>query len=81
MTYIEIIEKYIKEGYIGENNTCNGKCIKCGECCSNVLPLDQEDADRIQEYVFEHNIFPQKHMLVMRHKLQCPYYQGGEKRL
>ena len=43
------------------------------------LPLDQEDADRIQDFVFKNQIYPQKHMLVMRSKLQCPYYRGGEK--
>lgn len=77
MTYQECIKKYIDEGYIGHNNTCNGRCIKCGECCGNVLPLDQEDADRIQEYVIKHNIFPQRQILVMCNKLQCPYYTGN----
>ena len=79
MTYQEIIEKYLKEGYIGENNTCNGKCTKCGECCGTVLPLSQEDVDQIVEYVFKNNIYINKYMLVMRNKMQCPYYRGGEK--
>lgn len=77
MTFNECIDRYIKEGYIGNDNTCNGKCSKCGECCGIVLPLDQEDAEKIQDYVVEHRIFPQRQMLVMKGKLQCPYYTGN----
>lgn len=55
-----------------------GKCTKCGECCGSVLPITQEDADRIQEYVFENDIKPQKYMLVMQNRLSCPYYTGNK---
>lgn len=79
MNFKEHLEAVIEKGYKGKNNTCNGKCSKCGECCGIVLPLDQEDVDRIQEYVFKNKIFINKFMLVMRQKLQCPYYKGGEK--
>lgn len=76
MTYQENIKKYIQEGYIGKDLTCNGKCTKCGECCGSILPIDQEDANKIQDYVVEHQIFLQRQMLVMCQKLQCPYYTG-----
>lgn len=80
MTFSECIEKYIKEDYIGTDNTCNGKCSKCGECCGIVLPLDQEDANNIQNYVVEHRIFPQKQIRVMTNKWQCPYYTGNKEK-
>ena len=76
MTFSDCIEKYIKERYVGIDNTCNGKCSKCGECCAIVLPIDQDDANKIQKYVVEHKIFPQKHLAIMTNKLQCPYYTG-----
>ena len=75
---MNVLKKQLKNGYIGIDNTYNGKCSKCGECCGIILPLDQEDADKIVEYVSKNNIFPQKQKLVMERKLQCPYYTGNK---
>lgn len=58
------------------NCSINGKCSKCGECCSNFLPISQSEIDKIQKYVIEHKIRPQKQMLVMRNTLTCPYFDG-----
>ena len=80
MTYIECIEKYVKEGYSVIDNTCNEKCTKCGECCGIVLPMDQDDANKIQEYVIKHKIFPQRHLKIMTNKWQCPYYNGDKEK-
>lgn len=80
MTFQECIKKYIKEDYTGKDNTCNGRCIKCGECCGIILPLDQDDADKIQDYVIKNNIHIQRTMLVMANKLQCPYYTGNKEK-
>jgi len=76
----ECIEKCIKEGYVGIDNTCNGECSKCGECCGIVLPIDQEDANKIQEYVIKNKIFTQKQLRVMTGKWQCPYYTGNKEK-
>lgn len=80
MTYQEIIQKYVQEGYVGQDNTCNGKCTKCGECCGTVLPLDEEDGKRIQDYIYKNKILINRYMLVMRSKLQCPYYNGDKEK-
>ena len=80
MTYQENIKRIINAKSYSEvvqDNTCNGICSKCGECCGNILPIDQEDADKIQEYVVKNKIFPQKQHLIMTRKLQCPYYTGN----
>lgn len=67
---------------LGKNNlgikdlSCNGKCTKCGECCSNLLPVTQNEIDIIQRYVVAKNIKPQKQVLIMQQKLQCPYFDG-----
>lgn len=57
-----------------------GKCTKCGECCGSVLPITQEDADRMQEYIYKNGIKPQKYMLVMQNRLSCPYYTGNREK-
>lgn len=80
MTFRESLIKYIQEGYVGVDNTCNGKCSKCGECCGTVLPIDQEDANRIQEYVFKNKILINRFLLIMTRKLQCPYYNGNKEK-
>jgi Fe-S-cluster containining protein len=80
MTIFELIDKSIREGYTGTDNTCNGKCTKCGECCGTILPIDQEDADRIVQYVFKNKVFINRFILVMKGKLQCPYYNGNQEK-
>lgn len=54
----------------------NGRCTKCGECCSNFLPVSQSEIDLIQKYVIENNIHPAKEMLIMKNSLTCPYFNG-----
>lgn len=75
-TITEIIRN-IAEGNvkITDNSIC-GNCSKCGECCTNFLPVTQKEIDEIQKYVIKNNIRPQKQMLVMQKRLSCPYYDG-----
>ena len=80
MTYRDIIQMTIEEGYMGKDFTCNGICSKCGECCGAILPLDQEDVDKIEKYVLANEIYSNKNILVMQNKLQCPYYTGNREK-
>lgn len=80
MTYKDIIKMTIEEGYLGIDNTCNGICSKCGECCGAILPLDQEDVDEISDYVLENKIHSIAATLIMQNKLQCPYYTGNKEK-
>lgn len=80
MNYKDLINIAIPNKYKSIDLTMNGTCRKCGECCSSLLPIDQEDVDMICEYVVTHNIFPQRHILVMQNKLQCPYYTGNKEK-
>ena len=59
-----------------KNCSINGKCSKCGECCSNILPVCQKELYTIADYVMEHNIKPQWQLLTMQNKLMCPYFDG-----
>lgn len=58
------------------DNSFLGKCSKCGECCTNFLPISQKEVDIIQKYVINNKIRPQTHILVMQNRLTCPYYDG-----
>lgn len=75
------IQETIQELIFGSINnivdcSINGQCSKCGECCSNFLPVSQNEVDKIQKYVIENKIRPQKQMLVMKKTLTCPYFDG-----
>lgn len=80
MEFKEIMEKFVNGKYKPINFTCNGKCSKCGECCGVILPIDQEDADIMQNFIIKNKIFPQKQKLVMEQKWQCPYYTGNKEK-
>ena len=60
---------------ITDNSIC-GQCSKCGECCTNFLPVTQKEVEAMQDYVIANKIRPQKQMLVMQNRLTCPYYDG-----
>lgn len=76
-TTISEIVKTIAEGKVKiTNNSCGEQCSKCGECCTNFLPISQKEIETIQKYVIANNIRPQKQMLVMQNRLTCPYYNG-----
>ena len=76
-TTIEEILKTVLSGTakITDNSIC-GQCSKCGECCTNFLPVTQKEVETIQDYVIANKIRPQKQMLVMQNRLTCPYYNG-----
>lgn len=75
-TIKEIVETIINGNVkITDNSVC-GKCSKCGECCTNLLPISQKELDTIQKYVIDNKIRPQTQMLVMQNRSTCPYYNG-----
>lgn len=56
-----------------QDNTQKGKCIKCGGCCSNLLPLSLAEIERIRAYIAEHQIS------MHGHDPDCPFL-NAEKR-
>lgn len=75
-TLKEIIEHIIRGDLKITDNSCCGKCSNCGECCTNILPVTQEEIDTIAKYVIKNKLRPQKQILVMQNRLTCPYYNG-----
>lgn len=40
--------------------TDNGKCVGCGACCSNFLPISGKEAKEIRRYIKKHHIMPKE---------------------
>lgn len=38
------------------NNCISGKCTKCGQCCTDFIPLKLKEVDTLKKYIAEHNI-------------------------
>ena len=75
-TIEEMLKTVLSEtAKITDNSIC-GQCSKCGECCTNLLPVSQKEVDIMQRYVIANKIRPQTQMLVMQNRLTCPYYNG-----
>lgn len=56
------------------NFTKDGKCTKCGNCCTALLPMTKEELKTIQRYV------KRKHIKIVEHKdkdvqfdITCPF--------
>lgn len=75
-TITEIIKNIVEGNVKITDNSIYGNCSKCGECCTNFLPVTQKEINEIQKYVIENKIRPQTQILVMQNKLSCPYYNG-----
>lgn len=75
-TLEEIYEKIFSGTVQITDNSICGKCSKCGECCTNFLPISKKEVFSISNYVVKNGIKPQKHILVMQNRLSCPYYDG-----
>lgn len=53
--------------------TKNGKCSGCGNCCSDLLPVTDEELEVIRKYVKKHRIKSQVPKVVNGVYLMCPF--------
>lgn len=58
------------------DNTCNGECSRCGDCCGLFVPFNDDDLERIKTYVEKHNIkqFDRIDKLTGAFKAHCCFY-------
>jgi len=56
------------------DNTCMGRCSRCGECCALFIPFTDRDVTRIKKYVKKHKIEPQNRDVAEGFKSQCCFY-------
>ena len=64
------------------NNTCNGNCSRCGECCGLFVPFNDKDIEIIKKYVEENNIKPQNRLNKMTggFEARCCFYDIHNKK-
>lgn len=61
--------------------TDNGKCTQCGNCCSNLLPMTDNEIDAIRKYIKKHNIKEHRHILPLAEPtldLTCPFLNDSK---
>lgn len=59
-----------------QDYTVKGKCPKnCGKCCSSILPLSQNEADKINKYLKDHEVKFHNHNVIFLDTYQdiCPF--------
>ena len=72
-------EKFLNDLDKGVYNfTKNGKCIKCGNCCTALLPVSKAEIKILQRYVKKHRIQKENHADVDL-DLTCPFYDTKKK--
>lgn len=59
-------------------NCVNGKCVGCGNCCTELLPLTLKEVETIRKYVKEHKIKPYSEIFFELNgmpstNLMCPF--------
>lgn len=53
--------------------TKDGECIRCGQCCTEILPLTNEEMRQIRNYVMRHHIRNQHlRVLNVQRDITCP---------
>ena len=62
--------------------TCNGKCTGCGGCCSNILPMTEDEIRIIRNYIKRYNIKEQKRLIPTVNPnldMTCPFLDNSKK--
>ena len=54
-----------------------GNCSRCGECCGDILHLDDEEIQRIDDYIKEHKVYQ---LNKGENNLRCPFRDDFLKR-
>ena len=62
------------------NCTVNGECSNCGACCSDFLPMSDEEVKRIKRYIKKHGIKEQRHNFVDGLDFTCPFRDDANKK-
>lgn len=63
------------------NLTCNGKCTGCGECCSNLLPMTEEEIETIKKHIKRYNIKENKYLVPLVNPIldmTCPFLDDSK---
>lgn len=75
------MKEYIESDKNVENFTTDGVCSKCGQCCGAILPVTQQEIDRIKKYIAKNNIKPVQTLKIFATRttdMTCPFYSKNE---
>ena len=64
------------------NFTKDGKCVQCGACCSNFLPMTDREIRIIRAYIKKNGIKPHDHVVPFAGRIEdwtCPFLDGGKR--
>ena len=62
--------------------TDNGKCTQCGQCCSNLLVMIDEEIAIIRKYIKRHQIKEHRHLIPLTNlaiDMTCPFLNDSKK--
>lgn len=62
------------------NYTDNGKCINCGNCCTSLLPVTNDELKAIKRYIKKKHIKPYPRHKDVSFDLTCPFRNDVEKK-
>lgn len=83
MTKAKQFEEYLQDMNNGLYDfTKNGKCTGCGACCSNLLPMTDDEIRTIRKYIKSHGIKEFKHLLPLVNPsvdMTCPFMDDTKK--
>ena len=63
-----------------QDYTVNGRCAGCGMCCSNLLPLSDDEIERIKKYIKAKDIKEQRHNGLDGIDMTCPFRDERNKK-
>lgn len=55
------------------NFTHDGKCSRCGNCCSNILPLSTDEIKKIARYKKKHHLKDMSYRDDIDFNMVCPF--------
>lgn len=77
---LEQLRKDMEQGVY--NFADNGKCVGCGNCCSNILPMTDKEIKVIKQYIKKHKIKECKHTIPLAEPvldMTCPFLNTSKK--
>lgn len=76
------IEDFVRDMDAGVFDfTENGKCICCGNCCTNLLPMSKREIKLVRDYIKNHNIKEQKRFVPSvnpTYDMTCPFMDSSK---
>lgn len=83
MSRFSSIRAVVEAGEQYQDNTADGKCSSCGECCADLLPLSDSEVERLRKYAEKHHLKEHTEATIFDREyldLTCPFRNHAEKK-